>query len=179
MSALGIVDIRRGDGTYVSRGGNESLFDPLLFKLIVSQPEFAEIKELRLILEKNVARLVIERATDEEIAKLRESFEKMQALRTQGEIDHEQLLVCDLEFHALLGQSCHNLPLETVYRFVMQYFKPYIADSHRKRSDPYQEPVESHEKILQAIERRDASSIEQAVEYSMEVWENLILGQEA
>ena len=179
LSALGIVDIRRGDGTYVSRGGNESLFDPLLFKLIVSQPEFAEIKELRLILEKNVARLVIERASDEEIAKLRESFEKMQALRTQGEIDHEQLLVCDLEFHALLGQSCHNLPLETVYRFVMQYFKPYIADSHRKRSDPYQEPVESHEKILQAIERRDASSIEQSVEYSMEVWENLILGQEA
>ena len=105
--------------------------------------------------------------------------DQQQALRTQGEIDHEQLLVCDLEFHALLGQSCHNLPLETVYRFVMQYFKPYIADSHRKRSDPYQEPVESHEKILQAIERRDASSIEQAVEYSMEVWENLILGQEA
>ncbi len=174
LSALGIVEIRRGDGTYVSSGSNESLFDPLLFKLIVSQPEFAEIKELRLILERNVACLVIERASEEEISRLRESFEKMQALCTQAEIDHERLLASDLEFHALLGQACHNAPLETVYRFVMQYFKPYIAESQRKHGDPGKGAVGSHQRILQAIEQRDAAALEQAMAYSMEVWESLV-----
>lgn len=57
LSALGIVEVKRGDGTYVSNRGGEVLFDPLLFSLIVSQPSFDELKELRLILEMNVIRL--------------------------------------------------------------------------------------------------------------------------
>lgn len=174
LSALGIVEIRQGDGTYVTRGDNEALFDPLLFKLIVSRPKFAEIKELRLILEKSVARLVIERASDEEISRLRDSFGKMPDGPAQTEIDHERLLLSDLEFHALLGQSCHNAPLETIYRFVMQYFKPCIAESQRKHGNAGRKASEAHRKILQAIERRDESACDQAIENSMAVWEELI-----
>ena len=29
LSALGIVEVRRGDGTYISKGGSEVMFDPL------------------------------------------------------------------------------------------------------------------------------------------------------
>ena len=47
LSALGIVEVKRGDGTYISTGSGEVMFDPLLFSLIVSQPAFAELKELR------------------------------------------------------------------------------------------------------------------------------------
>ena len=177
LSALGIVEIKRGDGTYVSNRGGEIIFDPLLFSLIASQPRFSEIKELRLILEKNVVRLAIQNASTEEIQAVRECFEKMQVLRTSGEKREDVLLACDLEFHTRLGQACRNVPLETVYRFVMEFFKSYIAESLRKHTDPSKESSDAHRKILEAVEQRDVPGAERAVEESMEVWEYLVFKQ--
>jgi GntR family transcriptional repressor for pyruvate dehydrogenase complex len=177
LSALGIVEIKRGDGTYVSDRSGEAAFDPLLFSLIVSQPKFAELKELRLILEKNVVRLAIRNASDDELRILRNCFEKMQALKNSGEKNENLLLACDLEFHTLLGQACGNGPLETIYKFVMQYFKTYIAQSLRKNTNPSEESTAAHQKILLAVEQRDVAAAERAVEDSMEVWEYLVFKQ--
>jgi DNA-binding FadR family transcriptional regulator len=177
LSALGIVEVKRGDGTYVSNRGGELAFDPLLFSMIVSQPKFAELKELRLILEKNVVRLAIRNASEEELRALRSCFERAQALKNSEKKDHEKLLACDLEFHALLGQACKNGPLETIYKFVMQYFKTYIAQSLLKNTTPSKESSEAHNKILLAVEQRDVAAAEQAVEDSMEIWEYLVFKQ--
>src|SRR6056297_1598946 len=35
LSAFGIVEIKRGDGTYISDSFNKDIFDPLLFRLIL------------------------------------------------------------------------------------------------------------------------------------------------
>ena len=177
LSALGIVEIKRGDGTYISTRGDEVVFDPLLFSLIVSQPKFAEIKELRLILEKNVVRLVIRNAGDQEISALRVCFENTQALLNKQAKNYEELLAYDLEFHKILGHACKNGPLETIYKFVMQYFESYIEASLHKQTDFSHESIEAHKKILMAVEQRDALAAEQAVEDSMEVWEFLVLKQ--
>lgn len=174
LSALGIVEVKRGDGTYISTRSVEAVFDPLLFSMIVSQPQFAELKELRLILEKSVVRLVVRNASEDELRALRECVEQTVALRNSPERDNEKLLAHDLEFHRLLGQACRNGPLETVYKFVMQYFKIYIAQSLLKHTVPSQETGEAHTKILHAIEQRDEVAAERAVEDSMELWEYLV-----
>ncbi len=177
LSALGIVEVKRGDGTYVSTGGGEVMFDPLLFRLIVSQPEFGELKELRLILEKSVVRLAIQNATRDDLDSLRECVRKTQLLKDKAEKKYEELLELDLEFHAILGRSGRNRPLETIYRFVMQYFRPFIAQSLTKHSNFSLESTDAHQKILAAVERRDISAAEKAVEESTEVWEFLIFKQ--
>jgi len=177
LSALGIVEVKRGDGTYISKRGVEVAFDPLLFNMIVSQPKFAELKELRLILEKNVVRLAIRHAEDEDLRTLRNCFEKMQALKDGDAKRDEALLTYDLEFHTLLGQACKNGPLETIYLFVMQYFKSYIAESLRKNTNRSNESTDAHRKILLAVEQRDVRAAEKAVEDSMEVWEFLVFKQ--
>ena len=175
LSALGIVEIKRGDGTYISQRGGEVVFDPLLFSLIVSQPKFAEVKELRLILEKNVVRLAIANASEDDVSALRRCLSNTQALNSHEEKDYDDLLDCDLEFHRILGRACANGPLETIYRFVMQYFESYIAHSLHKQTDFSHESVEAHAKILAAVELRDVQAAEKAVEESMEVWEFLVL----
>ena len=174
LSALGIVEVKRGDGTYVSNRGGEVAFDPLLFSMIVSQPQFSELKELRLILEKNVVRLAIRDAGNDDIKALRSCFEKMHALQKGREKNDEDLLARDLEFHTILGHACKNGPLETLYKFVMQYFKSYIAQSLRNNTATSRESTTVHKKILLAVENRDVSAAEKAVEESMEVWEYLV-----
>ncbi len=174
LSALGIIEIKRGDGTYVSNRGGEVLFDPLLFNLIVSQPSFDELKELRLILEVNVIRLVIRNAGEEDIRELRNCYAKMNELKNKEKQEYDELLAYDLEFHNILGRASKNRPLETIYKFVMQYFKPYIAQSLYKHTNFSLESTETHQKILAAVEKRNFAAAERAVIDSMEVWEYLV-----
>ena len=66
------------------------MFDPLLFSLIASRPDFAALKDKK---------------------------DKL----------YDELLSYDIEFRGMLGKATKNRPLETIYRFVMQYFKTYIG----------------------------------------------------
>ena len=63
--------------------------------LIVSQPEFGELKELRLILEKNVVRLAILNATEDDLLQLRECVEKTQSLKDKAEKKYDELLALE------------------------------------------------------------------------------------
>lgn len=174
LSAFGIVDIKRGDGTYVSNMSGKVLFDPLLFNLILSQPNFDELKEFRLLLEKDIVRLVIRNAGTEDIQLLRNVYEEMNALKGQVSQSYEKLLESDLEFHNVLGRICKNRLLEKIYQFIMEYFKPFIAQSLRKHTNFSLESNETHRRVLEAIEKRDMSSAEKAIENSLDVWQDLI-----
>lgn len=175
LSAFGIIEIKRGDGTYVSSDiEGKVLFDPLLFSFILSQPEFEELKELRLLLEKDVIRLVIKHANEEELQTLRRCYEVMEVLKNNDEQMYDKVLECDLEFHHILGKITKNKLLEKIYNFVMEYFRPYIAQSIQKHTYFSLESKETHKNILEAIEKRDFISAEKAVEDSVEVWKNLI-----
>jgi len=148
-----------------------------VLRLIVSQRECVELKEFGMILEKNVVRLAILNATEDDHLQLRECVEKTQSLKDKTEKKYDELLALDLEFHAILGRAGKNRPLETIYRFVMQYFRPFIAQSLTKHSNFSRESTDAHQKILAAVERRDVTAAEKAVEESTEVWEFLIFKQ--
>jgi len=177
LSAFGIVEIKRGDGTYVSLNiDGKVLFDPLLFSFILTQAGVDELKELRLILEKDVIRLVIKNATDADIQTLRKCHDAMETLKSDNEkIFNEELLRCELEFHQIQGRITKNKLLEKIYNFVLEYFRPYIALGIQKHAYGSLESKETHKNILEAIEKRDIIAGEKAVESSVEVWTDLIL----
>jgi GntR family transcriptional repressor for pyruvate dehydrogenase complex len=56
----------------------------------------------------------------------------------------------------------------------MEYFKPSIAQSLRKHTNYSLESSETHRRILEAVEKRDVAAAEKAVEYSLDVWQDLI-----
>ncbi len=174
LSAFGIVAIKRGDGTYVAAMDGKVLFDPLLFSLIISKPNFDELKEFRFLLERDIVALVIKKAGDEDIRLLRNAYEEMNALKDQKSRSYEKLLDSDLKFHAVLGQICKNRLLGRIYEFIMEYFKPSIAQSLRKHTNFSHESNETHRRVLEAVEKRDLVAAEKAIEYSLDVWQDLI-----
>ncbi len=177
LSAIGIVEIKRGDGTYVSSNmDGKILFDPLLFSFILTQSSVNELKELRLLLEKDVVRLVIKNATDEDIQTLKECHEVMEALKKDTAKNYnEELLRCELEFHQIQGKITKNKLLEKIYNFVLEYFRPSIALGIQKHAKDSLESKETHKNILDAIEKRDVAAAEKAIENSVDVWTELML----
>jgi len=134
LAAFGIIEIRRGDGTYVTKDfEGKVIFDPLLFSFILSQPAFDELKELRLMLEKYIVRLAIKNETDEDLVNLKACNLELKNLKhNQNDMNNEEvneLLECDLKFHYMLAKMAKNKLIERIYLFVLEYFKPYIKKS--------------------------------------------------
>ena len=69
---IGVLEIRRADGTFVCDGFSESLIDPMVYGIILNQQNEQELNELRTMIESGVMRLAIEKASDEELAELKE-----------------------------------------------------------------------------------------------------------
>ena len=65
---IGVLEIRRADGTFVGDGFSESLIDPMVYGIILNQQNEQELNELRTMIESGVMRLAIEKASDKELA---------------------------------------------------------------------------------------------------------------
>jgi DNA-binding FadR family transcriptional regulator len=168
LAAFGVVEIRRGDGTYVSTSTNEKLFDPLLFSVLVSDPDLEELIELRVLIECGIVGLIITHASDDDIARLEQTVEAMAEQARQGVTEIEALLETDLAFHRTMGEITGNSLVQNVYGFVMDLFAPTMRPGHG---------LESHWQIVRALARRDLDAAVAAVKEHDATWTALNLDE--
>ena len=76
---LGVLEIRRSEGTFVCEGFSDSLMDPMIYGLILNQQNTTELNELRAMIESGVLRLAIQKCTDEEINLLKEKLDDLKS----------------------------------------------------------------------------------------------------
>ena len=164
LSSFGIVEIRRGDGTYISSSANQRMFDPLLFGMLLSAGGHEDLIELRRILEIGIIDAIIERATDDDLELLHAQYRELECEITAGD-DVETLSQCDLGFHYIMASITKNKMLENIYHFVAEMFAPTMSGDYA---------LEPHRLIIEAISKRDKSLAENAIEKHTEVWRGLM-----
>jgi GntR family transcriptional regulator, transcriptional repressor for pyruvate dehydrogenase complex len=90
-----VLDVRRGDGTYVSSLEPDHLLGDLNFALdLMQDTTLLEAFEVRRLLEPAATGLAARRITDDQLAELRESLD---AMRKAQEV--EELITLDCDFH--------------------------------------------------------------------------------
>jgi GntR family transcriptional regulator, transcriptional repressor for pyruvate dehydrogenase complex len=172
LSALGIIEIRQGDGTYVAKSVRHSLCDPLLFDLMMSETNGRELVELRLLLEAGIARMIIERASDSDLAAVEQAAGSMATLVADGVRDPKQLAEADLQFHHALARATHNELVQKIYSFVLEFFAPYVERSSSV-PDVGSRAIALHAGIIAALKQRDLAMAAQSAEASLQVWREL------
>ena len=135
LSAFGVVDVRRGDGTYIATSANRKLFDPLLFSLLVTDRDMEELAELRILMETGIVRIIVSHAEDHDLEKLEVAFQRMEADGRSG--DRARMLAADVAFHSVMGEITRNRLVQNVYAFVIDLFKPTMhpgqgLETHRR-----------------------------------------------
>lgn len=107
LSQANVLDVRRGDGTYVTSLEPELLLSGLAFVVDLMQDgTLMEVFEVRRLLEPAATALAAQRITPDEVLLLRDSLAGMRAAH-----DPEDLVFRDIEFHSQINKATGNSSL--------------------------------------------------------------------
>jgi len=155
LVANGVLTIERGRGTFVTeKPGAQN--DP--FGISYLEDKKALVRswfEMRLILEPANVRLVVERASDEEIQEIIACEKKASELIVSG----EQYAAADQQFHAAIAKATHNRVIELMLPAIEAAVRDAIntavyVGSGKRAAD---NALTNHRIIANFIEQRDAS----------------------
>jgi len=177
LSALGVVNIKRGNGTYITKGVSPSIFNSLVFQLILQEKSSKELAELRTMLEIGVIEVVMDKRTPEDIRRIEESVQNFEKEHSRETPDIERLINCDLDFHLKVTESTHN---SSIIRIAEAIFQLYVASFSKilyKRSS-VEESIKIHKTILEGIKNRDIKKTRNVIYKESKRWQELLLNSE-
>lgn len=147
LNILGIVETRVGEGTYVLNFSFRKYISEVA-EFTMQPEQESEIKDFRKLLEIECARLAIERATEEELKKLKMLADecttiglKLNESYQDGSFEKEtyvEYVDADLNFHSQICKmshnslylNCFNLARESIHRYILlvleKHYKRYI-----------------------------------------------------
>ena len=162
LSTMGILESRVGDGTYVCSGSRSAL-DQLSWAVFLSGGGEDQLKEARRVIEPAIAQMAAEKATGEDITKLKKILKQM-----EGSLDDPaQAAEYDFAFHVELARIAGNEILQGILLGLQWMLR---ASIHRQlKEDPGKDIVcfNEHKEIYKAIEAGDAKRARKAMKISV------------
>lgn len=172
LTALGVVTVIPGNGTYISKGPSSSLLDSLVFRLILQDKTSTELAELRKMLEIGILEVAMEKATSEDTKKMEEAIQSFQKAYSQGITDSEILSKYDLDFHFAFADAAHNPLITEIARAIYQL---YISSIFRilYKDETVEESLEYHKMILKGIKTKDIQKTREVIGVASKRWKEL------
>jgi GntR family transcriptional regulator, transcriptional repressor for pyruvate dehydrogenase complex len=158
LTLSGILEAKRGDGTYVRRDFRNFLAQQINWPLLLSNREVEMVVEVREGLEAKTARLAAIHATPEEIEEIG-VFREMHAVNDR---DIEIEIDLDMRFHTAIAKAAHNELLFHLMLSLQDIVRQYIALANLK-TDLLTDTIAEHEAIYLAIVARDPDAAEHAM----------------
>src|SRR5271170_353700 len=122
MELVGMLDSRVGDGTFVCPR-SEFLSRPLLWAFTgTDHTELSDIMEARVLLERDLAGLAAERASQEEL----DAIDQALQLMSKRIAANEPVLDADMAFHLAIAQAAHNSVLGNAAQLLRNLMKYWL-----------------------------------------------------
>ncbi|WP_376796587.1 FadR/GntR family transcriptional regulator [Thermogemmatispora sp.] len=160
LAQRGLVDMRPGRGTIVINATSRAMQQTLELMVRVGREDgYANLVELRELLEPGIAALAATRATEEHLQRLRAVVEQMDASLH----DVDAYIAADNDFHRTLATASGNRLILTFVDSIVDLLSE--QRKHISRIGGAMERAQYHHKrILEALSRRDAEAARAAMQ---------------
>jgi len=155
----GLVEAYSGRGTFVTNGTSEATRQSLDLMIRVNQQEgSANLAELRLVLEPDIAGLAATRIEEQLLTTMREAVAEMDRnLR-----DPDGYVEADLDFHLALAEAVGNPLILSLLDSIVGLLREQRSRIFNVEGGP-QRGQYHHKRILAAIEQRDSDAAREAM----------------
>ncbi|MDO5026332.1 MAG: FadR/GntR family transcriptional regulator [Tissierellia bacterium] len=148
LQIMGMIDIRPGQGTYISSQGSNFFAIPLSWALFLNSDQIENILVVRNSLEIKAVALASKSSNQDNIAKLTEVFnDSTKALQDR---DLKRFIEEDIKFHLVIAECSEN-PLILALLSTIQNLLKKISSSGLIDLDQAEEVYKEHQDIYGAI----------------------------
>ena len=168
LQAMGVVEVRRGQGTLIREHLGDDIINPLIFQLIMEGGRIDDVVDIRMMFEPAYTIMAMHRATREDIEAIKATVDSFEQVISRGEQQAED----DIAFHLAILQATHNPFVIRIGETILQLFKASIS---RSMTDIPRVALEDHRRILAAFLARDESALRSAILKSFEGWESSLI----
>ena len=169
LEALGVVNVKRGDGTYIASESSSRNLRPLIFALLLKTNTTKNLVELRTVTEIGYCHLARTSATDEDMELIRTSANAWEHEATKDLLDYDLLIQLDLQFHKSIIRATHNDLVIMLAETVEEMFFQSVTEAHT-HSDVIKFGIKGHRRIIDALEAPERNEITDAVSDSLTYW---------
>lgn len=162
LVALGLLETRHGEGTYVRELSGDLYFNALFPLLALSQTNIFDVLEYRRVMDPGAVVLATERASTEDLLELERIYHQMEEYRG----DYKAFAHADLEFHLTIAKATRNpifIKVNTIIRDILNASMEGIVRALGIRDGLYY-----HRQILEALKNRDATKAERLMREHVE-----------
>ena len=160
LQEKGLVDAFPGRGTFVTNGTSNSMRRSLDRIIKSGEPDgWVYLAEVREMLEPEIAALAAVRATDQDLATMREAVEVMD----NAGRDSDVYIEADLDFHLALAEAAANPIVLSLIDSIVGLLREQRLRIFRVGGGP-QRGQHHHKRILEAITRRDSQGARAAMQ---------------
>ena len=161
LTTQGVVEVRRGKGTFVSQRAGEP--DRFGFDgLDRVRGQLRDLFELRRIFEPQAARLACRRATEEEMAEILDRGAEVEARIRAG----EDRTGADRAFHTAIVRAAHNEYMMRLLPMIHQAVSTAV-EAGEQQERLAEDTLRDHALLLDFFRRRDETGAEHAMAIHM------------
>src|ERR687891_1638619 len=159
-----LVRVRHGFGMEVAVPSYLPIAHALADYLMRSDATVGDVLDAREALDSHLAPLAARNATEEDVARMADDFERFAAAAAAGDAAVAQ--DAHLEFHLGFVRAMHLPALDLMLKPMAEVI---LLSSVRPSPDPARWEVESHRPLVEALRARDERALVKAVEYHFSV----------
>ena len=154
LEAMGLITVRVGarGGAFVTAPTGSVVGQTMSDMMMMSAVTPEDIVEARLIVELGTVTLACARATDEDLARLRDFTARAEQELAAGTYTRDR----SWEFHAILAHTAHNGAVDGLTQSFRSTLSMHAVRARERRTRGFADTVEEHKRILAAVEQRDA-----------------------
>ena len=165
LEVLGMIDIRPGQGTYISNNEASFFIVPLSWSLFLNGSQIDSIVEVRNLLEMKAAYLAAGCMDEDNRGKLYEISLRLH--KAYVEKDFKEFLNQDLEFHICIAESSGNPVIYSMIQTISNLMR-HVSGSGMVDEGQLRDIYEEHQKVYGLILAKDAKGASDAMKEHLE-----------
>lgn len=159
LSAIGVLVVKHGEGTFVCDTIYDNLLDSFLPVLQLEDDELIEMLEFRKVLESAYVRMAAVNAEEEDLKRIKKCLDEMVRYRN----DYEKYAYADLNFHINIAAASKNRMFYKTMLKMKEILFSHFQKNTAELLDSFDGEV--HEKVYNAIKDRDQDAAQKYIEY--------------
>lgn len=154
LTAVGLVTVKRGIGTYVNETQMVAYFEPAVERLVLSGKNVTEIFDARMAIEVKTAELAALHADANDLTAMQQYLQEMRAAIEADDLKKFNSL--DMQFHSLIASASKNVLLCDILGILYDMIT-YSIEQVPVTEEKIKRSMKGHEVMFSCITNHDSN----------------------